>query len=134
MPAPSANGTSRALSALMILDRLSVDSGTDRRIGGTSQTEQTLPDAWNYYDGVSAALIHPCTRIWRGDLMTSMRPSAPSSETSAADCGSQGGSALVCDGTGAPTELTAWMQHEFDGGDTLYFGGLTPVRIFDVPG
>ena len=52
----------------------------------------------------------------------------------ATDCGSQGGSALVPDGADEPIELTAWMPHELNGGDTLYLGGLTPVRILDVPG
>lgn len=52
----------------------------------------------------------------------------------ATDCGSQGGSALVPDGTDDPIELAAWVPHELNGGDQLYLGGLTTVRILDVPG
>ncbi len=50
------------------------------------------------------------------------------------DCGSQGGSALVPAGSDEPIELTAWVPHELNGGDVVYLGGPTPVRILDVPG
>ena len=52
----------------------------------------------------------------------------------ATDCGSQGGSALVPAGSGEPIELVPWVPHELSGGDVLYLGGPTPVRINDVPG
>ncbi len=47
------------------------------------------------------------------------------------DCGSRGGSALVA-GDEEPVALTEWVPHELSGGDLVYLGGPTAIRILDV--